>query len=805
MAATHEIEALMIRIVADNKDVLKKVAEVETAFGKLRGVSSGHSGGGLGGGRIGGGRGGGSFRHPEVLAEENRAKELLSFQNRVNARVRAHADEQARINQEVNQRSRREAIGADRQQRQAEKEHEALRKSDRQRIAGDERRAQVQQRQAAREHARLEREQARSQREQARAQERRGFLGAGVKSDRGTFGTGMTGTMFAGAAGGAAMGFVTSTISGLFSLASSVASAVSSTFMSFSSNIVDFTSQAVKAYSDLEQAQVTFSTMLASEEKGSAVVAQLQQIAAVAPVSKYALQQATQMLLSFGVSGQNVIPVVKMLAEVSGGNADRMQRLAKAFADVTSIGRLMGREVIQFTNAGFNPLEFISKRTGKSMDQLRKDMQQGMGPSIAQVTQALVDATSAGGRFHGLLDKMSKTIAGSWRMAGSQVLIAMQQVGQGIASGFNLRELGTSLAEGIRDVGIPAAQQLGKTIAAFAPAWNQVRDTAKAAWEWMRPVRQSLFELFVAIEKNALVLWNAVFRGAMNMWNGLVKATGTSWGSIRTTVVNTIDTLTFTVEKFEKYAGTLWDDLGYKTQAFFKYDLPKYVLEGILEVGKVVVQYGTIVPGIVKSILGETKTEKAERELAVAQAHLHFRKMIQMRKDFDKWVKDRAEAKVLRATATTPTAIDVAMQHMMSLTNALIKATPPALDSGEKINDKIKEITHSLQVFDAASYGSAEALSRIFAGGRMGISRLPDKEVAKISPWLYDPNEPGARHKGPPMPEKPFVPPPAWELNKDEAAHAGEKPIDIWKRIEVLLKTIADKDSLNVDGSDLDL
>lgn len=56
------------------------------------------------------------------------------------------------------------------------------------------------------------------------------------------------------------------------------------------------------------------------------------------------------------------------------GNASRFQLLSLAFSQMSATGRLMGQDLNQMINAGFNPLQEISKKTGKSIGELKEAM-----------------------------------------------------------------------------------------------------------------------------------------------------------------------------------------------------------------------------------------------------------------------------------------------------------------------------------------------------------------------------------------------------------------------------------------------
>lgn len=92
------------------------------------------------------------------------------------------------------------------------------------------------------------------------------------------------------------------------------------------------------------------------------------------------------------------------------GNADRFQHLALAFAQVSAAGKLTGQDLLQMVNAGFNPLQEISKKTGKSISELKDDMADG-AISVKMVEDAMKGATSEGGRFFGGMEKASKTFS----------------------------------------------------------------------------------------------------------------------------------------------------------------------------------------------------------------------------------------------------------------------------------------------------------------------------------------------------------------------------------------------------------
>lgn len=160
-----------------------------------------------------------------------------------------------------------------------------------------------------------------------------------------------------------------------------------------------------------EQTRTSFEVMLGSVEHADYLIGQLKDFAARTPFDSDLMQKSAKTLLQFGIAADDIMPTISQLGDVSGGNAQNFEGLALAFGQVKSAGRLMGQEVLQMINAGFNPLQEISRTTGKSMAQLKKDMENGK-ISFEMVAKAMETATSKGGKFFGMMDKQSQTVGG---------------------------------------------------------------------------------------------------------------------------------------------------------------------------------------------------------------------------------------------------------------------------------------------------------------------------------------------------------------------------------------------------------
>ena len=169
----------------------------------------------------------------------------------------------------------------------------------------------------------------------------------------------------------------------------------------------------VRLGAQAESVNVAFSTLVGSEKKAAEMLGQINDFAAHSPFGKMDLTQNAQMMLNFGVSTEKVLPLLKQLGDISGGDKQKMSALSLVMGQVSSTGYLMGQDLLQFINAGFNPIQELSNMTGISVDKLKDKMSKGQ-ITFKNVEQAIAHATAGGGKFNGMMDRQSQTLEGKW-------------------------------------------------------------------------------------------------------------------------------------------------------------------------------------------------------------------------------------------------------------------------------------------------------------------------------------------------------------------------------------------------------
>lgn len=189
----------------------------------------------------------------------------------------------------------------------------------------------------------------------------------------------------------------------------------------------------VKYNAQMEQYITSFGTMLGTAEEAAVLVNNLKEMGAKTPFETADLAKGAQTLLAFGTAADELLPTMQMLGDVSQGNKERFDSLTLAFAQVGSAGKLSGQDLLQFINAGFNPLNEISKMTGESMAELKERMSDG-GVSAEEVAAAFRHATEEGGQFYQAMEAQSQTFNGQMSTLKDNAMSFMGELTEGVTN-----------------------------------------------------------------------------------------------------------------------------------------------------------------------------------------------------------------------------------------------------------------------------------------------------------------------------------------------------------------------------------
>ena len=171
----------------------------------------------------------------------------------------------------------------------------------------------------------------------------------------------------------------------------------------------------IRVRGEFQAADTAIETLLGNKEKANALMSQVREFAKISPLEFSDVTAATQMMLGFNIEAEKVPRYLQAISDISMGESSKFNSLTLAFSQMSAAGKLMGQDLNQMINAGFNPLQIISEKTGKSIATLKDEMSKG-AVSAEMVQQAFIDATSAGGKFYNMSENASKTINGQLSM-----------------------------------------------------------------------------------------------------------------------------------------------------------------------------------------------------------------------------------------------------------------------------------------------------------------------------------------------------------------------------------------------------
>ena len=223
-----------------------------------------------------------------------------------------------------------------------------------------------------------------------------------------------------------------------------------------------------------EQAQANMRTLMnGNTEAADELLGKLREYGKSTVYDTMGLVEAQKTMMAFGLDATFAYEQLQHIGDIALGDSQKMQSLALAFSQTTSTGKLMGQDLLQMINAGFNPLEVISTKTGKSIAVLKDEMSKG-AISADMIAQAFQWATEEGGRFYqgagnaaqsvgGRIAKMRDTIdemkVSLFEMTGGATAY-ISEIGKMIAQFAPLSPLVVKLFDWMRIAGIKAFTEL---------------------------------------------------------------------------------------------------------------------------------------------------------------------------------------------------------------------------------------------------------------------------------------------------------------------------------------------------------
>ncbi|MDO4428565.1 MAG: tape measure protein [Atopobiaceae bacterium] len=169
---------------------------------------------------------------------------------------------------------------------------------------------------------------------------------------------------------------------------------------------------ALRTASAAETTEISFTTMLGSEEAALSMMEELADFAAHTPFELSGLQTATRQLLAYGFTAGDVIPMLTAVGDATaalGTGQAGIESVTRALGQMQTRGKVSAEEMLQLTEAGIPAWEYLARAIGTDTAGAMEKVTDGAvsaSEGIAAITAGMRED------FGGMMEEQSRTVEG---------------------------------------------------------------------------------------------------------------------------------------------------------------------------------------------------------------------------------------------------------------------------------------------------------------------------------------------------------------------------------------------------------
>jgi tape measure domain-containing protein len=149
--------------------------------------------------------------------------------------------------------------------------------------------------------------------------------------------------------------------------------------------------------------------MLGDAAKAKELFADIRELAAKTPLETKDLADAAKSLLGVGIAADQIVPTLKALGDLAGGQGEKLQRVAQIYGKVREEGKVSVETLQQLAENGIPLTDAFAKVLKKSAAEVRGLAEEGK-VGFSDFQRAILSATGEGGRFFGLMDERARRL-----------------------------------------------------------------------------------------------------------------------------------------------------------------------------------------------------------------------------------------------------------------------------------------------------------------------------------------------------------------------------------------------------------
>lgn len=181
--------------------------------------------------------------------------------------------------------------------------------------------------------------------------------------------------------------------------------------------------------SQFQQLEISFTTMLGSEQKAGALMDELIQTAARTPFNMTDVTEGAKQLLAYGIQANEVNDTLVHLGDIASGLNIPLGQLVYLYGTTVSQGKMFTMDLRQFMGRGIPMAETLGQIMGKTVSQVQEAVTKGeVGADL--VKEAIMRMSAEGGKFGGLMSKQAETLQGRWSNIEDTIDQAINSIGK---------------------------------------------------------------------------------------------------------------------------------------------------------------------------------------------------------------------------------------------------------------------------------------------------------------------------------------------------------------------------------------
>ena len=181
--------------------------------------------------------------------------------------------------------------------------------------------------------------------------------------------------------------------------------------------------------SQFQQLEISFTTMLGSEQKAGALMDELIQTAARTPFNLTDVTEGAKQLLAYGIQANEVNDTLVHLGDIASGLNIPLGQLVYLYGTTVSQGKMFTMDLRQFMGRGIPLAEELGKILHQNTTEVQESVSKGKVTSDI-FKEAIANMTQAGGRFGGLMEQQAETLQGRWSNIEDTIDQAINSIGQ---------------------------------------------------------------------------------------------------------------------------------------------------------------------------------------------------------------------------------------------------------------------------------------------------------------------------------------------------------------------------------------